>query len=48
MVRDYLDEPLPDGTEERLLAAALRAPSAGLSQGWGFLTLTDRDGRELF
>lgn len=46
MVRDYLDEPLPPGAADRILAAALRAPSAGFSQGWGFLALespTDRD-----
>jgi nitroreductase len=40
MVRRY-DEarPVPAEVVERLLAAAVRAPSAGFSQGWGFLVL---------
>jgi len=40
MVRSY-DEgrPVPPEVIERILAAALRAPSAGFSQGWGFLVL---------
>jgi nitroreductase len=40
MVRAY-DEgrPIPPDVVDRLLAAAVRAPSAGFSQGWGFLVL---------
>jgi nitroreductase len=40
MVRTY-DEgrPIPPELVDRLVAAAVRAPSAGFSQGWGFLVL---------
>ena len=48
MVRDYLDEPLPAGAADQVLAAALRAPSAGFSQGWGFIALEDAGDRERF
>ena len=39
MVRAFTDEPLPPGVVDRLLANAVRAPSAGFSQGWAFLVL---------
>lgn len=39
MVRDYTDQPLDPGFVDRALANAIRAPSAGFSQGWGFLVL---------
>ncbi|MEJ3749906.1 nitroreductase family protein [Actinomycetes bacterium KLBMP 9797] len=40
MVRDYdPDRPVPPDVVDRLLAHAIRAPSAGFSQGWGFLVL---------
>lgn len=44
MVRRY-DEtrPVPPEVVERILAHALRAPSAGFSQGWGFLVLDTPD-----
>ena len=45
MVRAYSDRPLPEGTADRLVRAALRAPSAGFSQGWGFLVLDAADDR---
>jgi nitroreductase len=48
MVRDYTDQPLDPGAVERILASALRAPSAGFSQGWEFLALTEPDDRERF
>jgi len=48
MVRAYRETPLPDGTSDRLVRAALRAPSAGFSQGWGFLVLEDEADRALF
>lgn len=39
MVRNYDPErPVPPEVRERLLANAARAPSAGFSQGWAFLT----------
>src|SRR5262245_112166 len=49
MVRDYdPDRAVPPGTLDRLLDLAVRAPSAGFSQGWGFLVLTAADDRERF
>lgn len=39
MVRAFTTEPLPEGTADRLLRAANRAPSAGFSQGYSFLVL---------
>ncbi len=39
MVRNYSDQPVDPGVIERVLANALRAPSAGFSQGWAFLLL---------
>ena len=48
MVRHYEDRPLAPEVVERLLSAALRAPSAGFSQGWEFLALTEPEDRERF
>jgi len=48
MVRDYADRPLDPEVIERVLASALRAPSAGFSQGWAFLALTDPADRARF
>jgi nitroreductase len=39
MVRDYSDEPVDSGVINLALANAVRAPSAGFSQGWAFLVL---------
>jgi nitroreductase len=39
MVRDYSDEPVDSGVIDLALANAVRAPSAGFSQGWAFLVL---------
>lgn len=39
MVRDYDARPVPADVRDRIVANALRAPSAGYSQGWGFLVL---------
>lgn len=41
MVRDFTDEPVSGETVERMLRNAVRAPSAGFSQGWSFLALTE-------
>jgi len=41
MIRYYTDERLAPDVVERILANALRAPSAGFSQGFAFLALTD-------
>src|SRR5262249_4223978 len=49
MVRNYdPDRPVTDELIDRLLDCAIRAPSAGFSQGWGFLVLTDPDDRARF
>jgi nitroreductase len=39
MVRSFTSDPLPPGTADLLLRAAIRAPSAGFSQGYSFLVL---------
>jgi nitroreductase len=42
MVRQYdQDQRVPPEVVERLVTAAVRAPSAGFSQGWGFLVLDE-------
>jgi nitroreductase len=49
MVRDYdPDRPVPPEVRERLLEHAIRAPSAGFSQGWAFLVLESAEERERF
>jgi nitroreductase len=49
MVRNYDPErPVPPAVVRRLLEHAIRAPSAGFSQGWGFLVLTEPADRALF
>ncbi|MEV4757238.1 nitroreductase family protein [Micromonospora sp. NPDC049559] len=49
MVRNYdPDRPVPPEVVERLLAHAVRAPSAGFSQGWGFLVLESAEDRARF
>ncbi len=39
MVRDYTEDPVDAAVVDRALAAAVRAPNAGFTQGWGFLVL---------
>jgi nitroreductase len=49
MVRDYdPGRPVPAEVVDRLLAHAVRAPSAGFTQGWAFLVLTEPADRERF
>jgi nitroreductase len=48
MVRTYSDRPVPPDLVRRALENAVRAPSAGFSQGWDFLALTRPEDRELF
>jgi nitroreductase len=49
MVRNYdPDRPVPPAVVERLLEHAIRAPSAGFSQGWGFLVLSEPADRDRF
>ena len=43
MVRRYDERPVDAGVLDRMLANAVRAPSAGFSQGWAFLLLDDPD-----
>jgi nitroreductase len=39
MVRNYTEEPVDAAVVDQALRNATRAPSAGFSQGWGFLVL---------
>jgi nitroreductase len=39
MVRNYASKPVDPAAVDRMLANAVRAPSAGFSQGWAFLVL---------
>jgi nitroreductase len=49
MVRDYdPDRPVPAEVRDRLLEHAIRAPSAGFSQGWAFLVLETPEERDRF
>lgn len=49
MVRAYdSTRPVPPEVRDRLLSNALHAPSAGFSQGWGFLVLESDADRERF
>src|SRR3712207_1762157 len=43
MVRRYGPQPVDPAAVERMLAHAVRAPSAGFSQGWAFLVLDTPD-----
>jgi nitroreductase len=43
MVRNYSSEPVAAEALDRILESALHAPSAGFSQGWGFLVLDEPD-----
>lgn len=42
-VRTYEDRPIPREDLERVLEAGRRAPSAGNSQPWDFVVVTDRE-----
>ena len=49
MVRTYdPDRPVPPELVDKIVKHALRAPSAGFSQGWGFLVLTAPEDRALY
>jgi nitroreductase len=43
MVRSFEDRPIPHDFVERVIANAQKAPSAGFSQGWGFLVLEGKE-----
>ena len=48
MVRHYLDQPVDPEVTDRVIAAGLRAPSAGFSQGFALLVLTSAEDRARF
>jgi nitroreductase len=48
MVRHYLEQPVDPAAVERVLAAGLRAPSAGYSQGYAVLVIDNADDRNRF
>ena len=48
MVRDFSDEPVARPLLDQLMANATRGPSAGYSQGFAFIVLTDPEQRQLF
>jgi len=48
MVRHFSEEAVDAAAVERILAAALRAPSAGYSQGYALLVLTEEADRRRF
>jgi nitroreductase len=49
MVRAYdADRPVPHEVVDRMLRHAVRAPSAGHSQGWDFVVLDSPEGRDRF
>ena len=48
MVRDFSDASVARPLLEQLMANATRAPSAGYSQGFAFVVLTDPEQRRLF
>ncbi len=48
MVRSFHDRPVPPELLDRVLDNAVRAPSAGFSQGWAFLVLEGREETERF
>jgi nitroreductase len=48
MVRRFTDQPVPEQALERILASAVRGPSAGFAQGWSFLVLDGLEQTDLF
>ena len=48
MVRNYSTDPVPREVVDRVLSNAIRAPSAGFSQGWAFLVLDRPEDVERF
>ena len=48
MIRSYLNKPVDRETVDFILENAIRAPSAGFSQGWGFLVLEEEEDRKRF
>lgn len=48
MIRSFSDAAIPPELLEQILANALRAPSAGFSQGWAFVVLVGQEETALF
>ncbi|MEG3614603.1 nitroreductase family protein [Isoptericola haloaureus] len=48
MVRRFGPDPVDPAVVDRLVETAVRAPSAGFTQGWSFLVLTTAEERERF
>lgn len=48
MVRNFDARPISEDARDRILANAVRAPSAGFTQGWAFLVLEDPADRTRF
>ena len=48
MVRAFEERPIPPEALDRVLGNAVRAPSAGFTQGWAFLVLDAPDDTERF
>ena len=48
MARDFSDEPVARPILDQLMANATRIPSAGYSQGFAFVVLTEPEQRRLF
>jgi nitroreductase len=46
MVRNYLSDPVPKESLDRIVDSGLRAPSAGFSQGLGFVVVTEPEMRQ--
>ena len=42
-IRKYTDQPVSDGDIEKILRAAMAAPSAGNQQPWEFIVIKDRN-----
>ena len=44
-IRYFKPDPVPDELITRLLQAAIKAPSGGIRQGWGFIVIRDQETR---
>ncbi len=44
-IRHFRPDPVPDELITRLLQAAIKAPSGGVRQGWGFIVIRDQETR---
>ncbi len=44
-IRYFRPDPVPDELITRLLQAAMKAPSGGVRQGWGFIVIRDQETR---